>query len=83
MRLNAIVDERHAPIVFEGEGSRDYRRDLDCVAAESNPLYARLEAFDLDKAGVSFSFTSPVLADRSVSPVSRRLPASRNSFDQL
>lgn len=29
------------------------------------------------------SFTSPEDASRAVSPASRRLPASRNSFDQL
>src|SRR5690606_5941205 len=29
------------------------------------------------------SCTSPVVADRAVSPASRRLPASRNSFDQV
>src|SRR6185312_5193825 len=36
------------------------------------------------KAAVSRrrSFTSPEVAARAVSPASRRLPASRNSFDQ-
>src|SRR5690606_14810724 len=29
------------------------------------------------------SWTSPVVAARAVSPASRRLPASRNSFDQV
>ena len=35
------------------------------------------------KASVRRSFTSPAFAWRAVSPASRFLPASRNSFDQL
>jgi hypothetical protein len=34
--------ERHVPIVLEGESLPDHGRDLDCIAAESHPLYARL-----------------------------------------
>ena len=34
--------ERHIPIVLEGEGLPDHGRDLDCIAVESHPLYARL-----------------------------------------
>lgn len=56
-------NERDAPVVLEGEGLSNPGRDLDRVAAESHPLYAGLEAFDLDKAGVSFPFTERLARD--------------------
>jgi hypothetical protein len=65
---NALVSgfeqsKRDASTVFEGEDPSNPGSDVVCVAAESHPLHARLEAFDLYTASVVFPFTERLARD--------------------
>jgi len=84
--LKTVIEFLRPEAVLCGESPLQIGGDVKAICLWDVPT---LTADDIPRTSATCGkpalilFTSPVLAARAVSPASRFLPASRNSFDQL